>query len=50
MYVYMYICIKYICMYVGVILFIAVTGVPPVEQATTADDRYLMIAGNITVM
>jgi hypothetical protein len=31
----------------GVILFIAVTGVPPVEQATTADDRYLMIAGKL---
>jgi len=30
----------------GVILFIAITGVPPVEQATTADDRYLMIADN----
>ena len=44
----MYKIYMYICMYVGVILFIAVTGVPPVEQATTADDRYLMIAGNVT--
>jgi len=38
----------YLYTYVGVILFIAITGVPPVEQATTADDRYLMIAGIVS--
>jgi serine/threonine protein kinase len=28
----------------GVILFIALTGVPPVDTATTADERYMMIS------